>query len=282
MRALQRQNLLGNAFGIPEATPTMLLWGVPIPKGSAAGDELRARLVRVLRDRLHERRDWYTEPDVILDFGSSIIFIEAKLTSENEREKPDYSGWKTYLNTIAFRNEGLAISSELYQLARNWRIALELANGHAFKVVNLAPSFPKGERRPLAMLRASIEANAQRTLTLRTWKANMQAAPSLRMAPAICERPRSLVGVSQQLGVRNFTGNFTALSAEWAPNVAVTRGTQIASLGGVADRLSIRVIERCESGRPIHASSQSCRLPKAISALRCLQTDLCVSALSFG
>src|SRR5580698_2966714 len=139
--------------------------GVPIPNASAPGNALRGKRITVLRDRLKERSGWYAEPDVVLDFGERIIFVEAKLTSKNDRKEPDYGGWNTYLNDDAFRDKATAIRSQLYQLARNWRVALELAQGCSFQVVNLAPSFSGDEHRSLAMLRSSVRVTRDRRLT---------------------------------------------------------------------------------------------------------------------
>jgi hypothetical protein len=177
MRTLQRSNLLGTAFGFPGTTPTMLLWGVPIPRNATPGAELQAKLIRVLGDDLGERPAYYTEPDVILDFDHLIVFIEAKLTSNNDQKKHDYGGWKKYVSASAFRNPDLAIQSKLYQLARNWRIARELADGRSFQVVNLAPAFPelapasrKEKHCSLAKFRASVDVTRKQRLTLMTWK----------------------------------------------------------------------------------------------------------------
>lgn len=168
MRALQRVGALGKAFGRENSNPAMLLWGVPVP-ASDAGDALRERLLYLLRNNLGEREGWFTEPDVILDFGSSIIFVEAKLTSSNDAKAAGYGGWRTYVDSNAFASPELAVKSKLYQLARNWRIAVELADARHFTVVNLAPSFSKAERRSLAMLRASTNRQRAGTVTLRTW-----------------------------------------------------------------------------------------------------------------
>lgn len=167
-RALERAGGLGAAFNRRCASPAMLLWGVPIPKSSATGDALQNRLLNVLRNHIGEKEDWFSEPDVVIDFEDSIVVVEAKLTSKNDKKSPNYRGWNRYVDSSAFASRELAIKSGLYQLARNWRIALELAGGRPFTVVNLAPSFSITDRTDLAMLRLST-VKRRGILTLRTW-----------------------------------------------------------------------------------------------------------------
>lgn len=139
------------------------------PKALGAWEHTEGKRIDVLCG-LRERTDWYTEADVVLDFDESIIFIEATLTSENDRKRSDYSGWKTYVNDSAFRNPDSAVYSELYQLTRNRRIAYELVKGRSFRVINLAASFERKQCRQVAMFRSSIEVTRERRLNLMTWK----------------------------------------------------------------------------------------------------------------
>lgn len=130
-------------FGFPNAgTPTMLLWGVPVPPDDR-GDSLRARLVAVL-DAIGEGRKGRSEPDVILDYGSNgLAFIEVKLHAANSVVSgADVGKFTRYVkNTPAFVDPVTVKNSRMYELARNWRIGWDLASSHSFRLVNLG--FPR-------------------------------------------------------------------------------------------------------------------------------------------
>jgi hypothetical protein len=168
MRFLQRQGMLASAFGCEAVEPVMLIWGVPVPN-TPRGSELRSKIVTILRS-LHEQEGWFTEPDVILDFESyGLVIVEAKLRSRNEIKKPQYSGWHRYLNDLTFRDAELAKCTGRYQLVRNWRLGLELAQNRPFKLVNLAPVFDFQEREMLAKLRLSFRTSRKHRFVLRRW-----------------------------------------------------------------------------------------------------------------
>ncbi len=125
-----------------ESEPTILLWGSPVPADNPNGRLIMERLIAA-SDRLEEDRDKRSEPDVILDFGpAGIVFIEVKLGSPNAIAKGDYDNWSRYLggSTKAFRSESEIRRTGLYELARNWRIAWEMADGAPIAVVNLGPA----------------------------------------------------------------------------------------------------------------------------------------------
>ncbi len=131
---------LGIAFATQgSAEPTLLLWGVPVPQ-SSAGAQVHADLTSVVSD-LKEKLQRRSEPDVILDLGSGgIVFVEIKLRSPND-SKSDYEGWQKYLNnTDAFMDSDKTKSSGLYELARNWRIAWDMAKDRPMALVNLGPA----------------------------------------------------------------------------------------------------------------------------------------------
>jgi hypothetical protein len=121
--------------------PIMLLWGSPVAADDAEGVQVVQRLLTV-SDKLSEARR-RTEPDVILDFGSAgFVLIEVKHRSGNSIVKEDYPDWTRYLNAnrSAFSSESKVRKTGLYELARNWRIAWEMADGAPFAVVNLGPA----------------------------------------------------------------------------------------------------------------------------------------------
>jgi hypothetical protein len=122
--------------------PTMLLWGSPVPANEPDGEKLLSRLIAV-STKLEEKKDRRSEPDVILDFGSTgLVFIEVKHRSRNAFVREDYPNWSRYLkpNNGVFLSELEIRKSGLYELTRNWRIAREMADGAPFAVVNLGPA----------------------------------------------------------------------------------------------------------------------------------------------
>jgi hypothetical protein len=112
------------------ATPALLLWGVPVPYGGASASVIQERF-KAVSDSLGERLDSRSEPDVILDFrDAGVVLIEVKLRSCNDRLNARSPKWDRYLDgTDAFVDRAKARGSGLYELARNWRIAFDLANG---------------------------------------------------------------------------------------------------------------------------------------------------------
>lgn len=123
------------------AEPTLLLWGVPIPHDDLVGKTIRCRLENLL-DSIGENPKRRSEPDIILDFGTTgLVMVEVKVGSPNDTKKRDYAGWNKYItSTAAFLDSEKAKSSGLYELVRNWRIAWEMAEGRPMALVNLGPT----------------------------------------------------------------------------------------------------------------------------------------------
>jgi hypothetical protein len=114
-----------------------LLWGVPQPPNSHQGGLLRKRIVGIC-DKLGEAPDSRSEPDVVADFGQcGLVSIEVKYKSGNDLQDFDVKHEKYLDGTDAFAVPQLIRESKLYELARNWRIGVELANGAPFTLVNL-------------------------------------------------------------------------------------------------------------------------------------------------
>ncbi|MGE3845189.1 MAG: hypothetical protein AB7I50_26820 [Vicinamibacterales bacterium] len=114
----------------------------------------------------------FSEPDVILDFGSEgLVVVEAKLRSGNDWKPADYAGWtRGYLNGPAFRDAEAVLRSGRYELARNWRIAWELSGpGRPVCLVNLGRR-ELFEREDVGPFRACLSTSAQATFVQATWK----------------------------------------------------------------------------------------------------------------
>jgi hypothetical protein len=75
---------------------------------------------------------------VVADFGQcGLVSIEVKYKSGNDLQDFDVKHEKYLDGTDAFAVPQLIRESKLYELARNWRIGVELANGAPFTLVNL-------------------------------------------------------------------------------------------------------------------------------------------------
>jgi len=117
--------------------PAMLLWGVPYPVASPRGESIRKRVIEIC-DRLGEKTRRRSEPDVILDFADDgLVIVEVKYRSGNDQQKFGDKHEKYLSNTDAFAEPELIRRAELYELTRNWRIGVELAEGRPFTLVNL-------------------------------------------------------------------------------------------------------------------------------------------------
>jgi hypothetical protein len=121
--------------------PKVLLWGVPLPIDDPDTGSIRSRLIEISKS-LRENPQSRTEPDVILDFrAAGVIFVEVKHRSRNDLMPANYHGWSRYLQSApAFRDPDGVRQTGLYELARNWRFAWELAENRPFTLVNLGPT----------------------------------------------------------------------------------------------------------------------------------------------
>ena len=153
--------------------PSLLLWGSPVPSGDLGGKRLNDALLKV-SDTLGEVSTCRSEPDVVLDFGTAgIVLIEIKHRSPNEVKQADYPNWSRYLTgTTAFRSADGVKNAGLYELARNWRVAFELAEGRPFAVVNLGPErlFDDDNRRRLDTFINALHQSASNRFLMATWR----------------------------------------------------------------------------------------------------------------
>lgn len=117
--------------------PELLLWGVPQPRESHQGALIRERLIDIL-DRIGESPMRRSEPDVIADFGpQGLVEIEVKYGARNDQQDFGAKHEKYLAGIDAFEDHQAIRESRLYELARNWRIGIELANGAPFTLLNL-------------------------------------------------------------------------------------------------------------------------------------------------
>ncbi|MCG2661856.1 MAG: hypothetical protein L6437_16625 [Kiritimatiellae bacterium] len=146
-RYLQQSNVLAETFRsllaqgpAVQCSPSLLIWGVPVPAGNAYAIEIAARL-NAISDALKENPSYRSEPDVIVDLGASgIVVIEVKYRSPNEFVRRGGWDWRYYLHSSAFDNSKNIEESGMYELARNWRIAWELGKATRSTLINLGPT----------------------------------------------------------------------------------------------------------------------------------------------
>ena len=129
LRGLQAEGALAAVPPADEATdgePSLVLWGAGA--GGPAAERVVAELVAV-SDALGEAPRRRSEPDVVIHWDSLLVVVEAKYLSGNDQKSPDYAHWARYLE----RDDLWKVPAEQvralrrYELARNWRIAVELA-----------------------------------------------------------------------------------------------------------------------------------------------------------
>ncbi len=123
-----------------DMAPTMLLWGVPVPGGDRHGINVQKNLITVL-NQIGESPQKYSEPDVMFDFGDiGVVLIEVKYCSPNDTLDEKSPKWDKYINgSSAFVDIAGVQKSGYYELARNWRIAWDLAGGRSMALINLCP-----------------------------------------------------------------------------------------------------------------------------------------------
>lgn len=152
-------------------SPSLLLWGSN-PNAECIDDcRLRKRLINIL-NRLAEKPNSQSEPDVILDFGSAgVVFIEVKLRSGNDFKNPDYAGWPQYTDSDRCFVEGAQAVSQCgaYELVRNWRILDEYADDRPGVLINLADDHGDLER-----FQEVISNHDQRRFIKCTWRDLLQ------------------------------------------------------------------------------------------------------------
>jgi hypothetical protein len=137
---LETRHLLGHIIrwlGLPEPsdTPSIYYWGAT--DRPAAGVDLRHLLTR----HVGESARSLSEPDVIIVGQASVVFVEAKFGSPNDRQIGTTKTDK-YLKAAPgwFRGDSEAVGqSGYYELTRNWAIGGVLAEqlGKRFALVNL-------------------------------------------------------------------------------------------------------------------------------------------------
>jgi len=169
-------------MGNSAVEPSLLLWGCPLPPQDEAGKAVHERLIQLL-DRLGENPHRRSEPDVILYYGErGIIFIEVKHDSPNDAKPADYKGWPIYLSkTEAFLDDVGVCQTGLYELARNWRIAWDLAGYRPMALINLGPNelFQGANQIKLSAFSETLNHEGSRRFLTISWRRFLDAMPPL-------------------------------------------------------------------------------------------------------
>lgn len=182
---LERERSLGpliSSLGLlpvpPTCEPTMLMWGSAVPSQSRRCEEVRQKIVAIL-DSIGEHSQSYSEPDVVLDFDSyGLVIIEVKYKSGNAVDR-NRNKFTKYLNgSDAFRLPERIIESGLYDLARNFRIGSELADGRAMKLVNLLlPTRIRSEERLIEQFKAGLSQSERLAFEQVSWPHLLRYVP---------------------------------------------------------------------------------------------------------
>ena len=152
--------------------PSVLFWGAPSPDSLAIE---MAQLLEKISSGLRENPDRRSEPDVIVVWPELAVLVEAKYRSGNDR-KPDYQNFDRYLDRAGL----FAVPAEkvkrdgYYELARNWRIGVELAERlhTSFLLINLGP--PRIGQTAADFARTLVQ-TAERRFIHRSWSAVLTA-----------------------------------------------------------------------------------------------------------
>ncbi len=163
---------LGERLHLPSAgTPSVLLWGVPVP--AAATSDARVRMTAAL-EAIGETPTSRTEPDVCLDYGDAgVVLIEVKYRAGNDVKRAEHAyKFARYLrDTEAFADPGGTTSSGHYELTRNWRLGHDLAGARPFRLVNLGPTalFRGKAGQMLGSFEATLARSEHRAFVRLTW-----------------------------------------------------------------------------------------------------------------
>ena len=152
--------------------PTVLLWGGPVPGSDRRGIDINKNLVMIL-EQIGEDPQKFSEPDVILDFGDiGVVLIEVKYRSPNDTLDENSPKWDKYLyNSSAFADINGVKKTGYYELARNWRIAWELAGDRSMALINLGPEsiFKNNDGKKIIEFSQRLKQNNRHKFIDMTW-----------------------------------------------------------------------------------------------------------------
>lgn len=189
LNGLQRAGRLAAAVpDAPDGKPDLLLWGAPLTEGRATRVATELRSVSI---ELGEDPRRLSEPDAILSWEELLVFVEAKYRSPNDK-KPGYANFKLYTGRRPdlFKlapDEVAAVG--YYELTRNWRIGVEVAERlryNQFLLVNLGG---RGLADSATEFASTIQQTPARRFCHRRWAEVLEMASPLE--PWLAEYARS-------------------------------------------------------------------------------------------
>ncbi len=127
-------HILQEVLHLEDEISEILMWGVPQINHNSE----YANTLKYICDMLGEDKQYYTEPDIIFITKSASVFIEVKVKSGNDKQKPDKKNYEKYVLDTFYSDVESAKQSGYYELIRNWTIG-NLCTEHNFKLINLAP-----------------------------------------------------------------------------------------------------------------------------------------------
>ncbi|MBO7144796.1 MAG: hypothetical protein J6W13_08210 [Salinivirgaceae bacterium] len=161
---------LKNILGLEDGIEEILMWGVPqITKQQ----EYQKSLIDICK-QLGERKNSYSEPDIIVISKSEIIFIEVKLKSSNDKKeiKDDKYFVKDY-----YADWAKAKNSKCYELVRNWTIGNLFAKGKSMRLINLAPESTLNDKQ-LEVFENSLK--DPKRFQKMSWKSVFSSSPGVK------------------------------------------------------------------------------------------------------
>jgi hypothetical protein len=157
--------------------PHLLLWGATTGAGPSHGAESGLESISL---SLREDPDRRSEPDVILAWNDLVVFVEAKYRSNNDC-KPGYPNFGRYLDRPDLFTAGpdAIKTAGYYELTRNWRIGVELAerlHAETFLLLNLGPPALSSSAGKFAAL---LKQSDKHRFIHRTWREVLDSARTL-------------------------------------------------------------------------------------------------------
>jgi hypothetical protein len=116
----QKEDIIKKIFGISDDIIDIYFWGTGY---KSTNSEFRKNLEDILKNFFSENVRYFSEPDIIIETSSKIIFAEIKVKSGN-----DFNDVKSsYLKNKYYKDIEKAEQSKCYELIRNWSIGNSIA-----------------------------------------------------------------------------------------------------------------------------------------------------------
>lgn len=170
------------ADSVSGGSPRIYYWGV-----NERNLRWTPAFVHFLIERFHESPNRLSEPDIIIETDNTVVFVEAKFTSPNERGKSEkldkYVSGDWAVNRSQLRAAGM------YELVRNWAIGMAWTRmgrrKGRFVLVNLVRE--SDERSIEEEFGALVTQNAPQRFRRVTWESLVH-----HVCPQLAERFRSV------------------------------------------------------------------------------------------